>query len=129
MHFEKCRVHVNHIIVWRQCINWWVCWNVDLLPQVKNLSTHFQTQSPHPIPTMGPSTEPKYGLAYHFRDERMNEHKSAYLQFVDAPTISRNLSRTETKIKRSFHETKKCENWIMATSSRTMKSGSCTQKL
>lgn len=57
-------------------------------------------------PTMRPSAEPKYSLAYHFKGERMNEHKRAYLQFVETPTISRNLSRTETKIKSSFQETK-----------------------
>lgn len=37
-------------------------------------------------------------------------YKSSYLQLVDTPTISRSLFRTETKIKRSFLETKKYEN-------------------
>lgn len=62
-----------------------------------------------PHPTMRPSTDPNYSLAYHSRNERMI-YKRAYLQLVDTPTISRSLFRTERQIKRSSLETKKYEN-------------------
>ena len=71
MHFEKSKVHVNHIILGQQCINWWVCWNVDLLRGVK-IPLNPPPYTGPPIPRTRPSTEPKYSLAYHFRDEGMN---------------------------------------------------------
>lgn len=90
-------------------------------PQVKKKKPLNPFPNTGPLPSLQWDHQLGLNTALPTGEKEWMATQRAYLQFVDAPTISRNLSRTKIKIKRSLQETKKNWNWIIAMSSKLWK--------
>lgn len=121
---STCKLH-DFMTTKHQLMSMLECWSS---PPSKKTSQPISEQRVPPIPTVGPSTEPKHRLAHHLGiEERINtEHIppvcgcSYYL-----PQLISNWNKNKEVIPWN----KESKKWIMATSSKTTKSDSRTQKL